>query len=88
MRVRVSVGDVEVRLDGVEVSVRQVRELMRLAAGLNAFGAVASSGSGEDSEARPVIGFAAQIERLPEEIPQEDISWYFDEKATGASGRP
>lgn len=87
MRVRVSVGEVEVRLDGVEVSVRQVRELMRLAAGLNAFGVVSSSVDGGGEE-RPPIGFSAQIERLPEEIPQEDISWYFDEKATGANGRP
>ena len=83
MRVRVSVGEVEVRLDGVDVSVRQIRELMRLAAGLNLVG----GGDGGD-EARPVIGFAASIERLPEEIPQEDISWYFDEKTTGGSGRP
>lgn len=87
MRVRVSVGEVEVRLDGVEVSVRQVRELMRLAAGLNAFSVVSSPSDG-GSEERPAIGFSAQIERLPEEIPQEDLSWYFDEKATGGSGRP
>jgi len=83
MRVRVSVGEVEVRLDGVDVSVRQIRELMRLAAGLNLVG-----GDGGGEEQRPVIGFAASIERLPEEIPQEDISWYFDEKATGGSRRP
>lgn len=83
MRVSVSVGDVSVSLSGVDVSVRQVRELMRLAAGLNLVG----SDSG-DEEQRPVIGFAASLERLPEEIPQEDISWYFDEKATGGSRRP
>lgn len=86
MKVRVSVGDVEVRLSGADVSVRQVRELMRLAAALSAFGQSVGSDGGED--ARPVIGFAASIERLPEDIPQEDLSWYFDEKATGGNGRP
>lgn len=86
MKVRVQVGEVEVELSGVSVSVRQVRELMRLAASLSAFSQ--SVGSGSDEEQRPVIGFGASLERLPEEIPQEDISWYFDEKATGGFGRP
>lgn len=84
-RVRVSVGEVEVRLEGVEVSVRQVRELMRLAAGLSVVAqAVVQPEAVED---RPPVGFAAHIERLPEEIPQEDISWYFDEETAGGSGR-
>lgn len=86
MKVRVSVGEVEVRLEGVEVSVRQVRDLLRLVAGLNAFNVVASSSEVVPEERAPV-GFSAQIERLPEEIPQEDLSWYFDEKATGGFPR-
>lgn len=84
-KVRVSVGEVEVRLEGVEVSLRQVRELMRLAAGLSV--AAQSVAQPEAVEDRPAVGFAAHIERLPEEIPQEDISWYFDEKSAGGSGR-
>jgi hypothetical protein len=77
-RVRVCIGSVDVRLDGVAVSLRQVRDLMKLAAALS----VVAEGQ-EEEEARTPVGFAAQIERLPEEIPQEDLSWYFDEKATG-----
>jgi hypothetical protein len=84
-RVRVSVGGVDVRLDGVEVSLRQVRGLMHLAAALSLAAAVESSD--EDSESKAPIGFSAQVERLPEEILQEDISWYFDEKATGGHGK-
>jgi hypothetical protein len=25
------------------------------------------------------MGFSATIERLPEDIPKEDLDWYFDE---------
>lgn len=81
MRVRVSVGDVKVCLDGVGVSLRQVRGLVRLAAAVNAVGQ--ATVSVVDEEQRAPVGFAAHIERLPEEIPKEDLSWYFDEKATG-----
>ena len=83
MMVRVSVGEVEVRLEGVDVSVAQVRGLMRLAAVLS----VASQGGAEESEGRSPVGFAAHLERMPEEIPREDLSWYFDEKATGGPGK-
>lgn len=74
-RVRVSVGEVDVRFEG-PVSVKQLRALMRLACELNLRCAVVS----EPSEVQQqVFGFGAQVERFPEEIPREDLSWYFDE---------
>ena len=74
--VRVSVGEVEVRLEGVDVSLRQVRALLRLVAGVSLAGGQVA----EVEEPRPVIGFGAHIERLPEEIVKEDLSWYFDDE--------
>jgi hypothetical protein len=88
VRVRVSVGEVDIRLEGVDISVRQVRGLAQLAAALSTV--ISGSGAeeeGEAQEARAPVGFAAHLERLPEEIPQEDLSWYFDERATGGHGK-
>jgi hypothetical protein len=75
--VRVTVGDVSVRVDGVDLSLRQVRDLLKLVAGINLAG---GNQPAENDEPRQVIGFGAQVERLPEEILKEDLSWYFDEE--------
>jgi hypothetical protein len=75
--VRVSVGSVDVQLDGVDVSVLQVRGLLRLMAEVSlAVGEEAA----EPEEPRQPMGFTAHIERLPEEILSEDLSWYFDDE--------
>ena len=78
MRVRIAVGDVDIRLDAVTLTHRQVRGLIKYAVGAAA--AMALTGSDNDeTEARQPIGFGATIERLPQEIPAEDLDWYFDE---------
>jgi hypothetical protein len=78
VKVRITVGEVDIRLDDLDVTLRQVRGLIKYAVG--AATALAITGSDNDEpEQRAPIGFSAQVERLPEEIPQEDLSWYFDE---------
>ncbi len=76
-RIKVTVGEVKIELQDVDVSVSQVRGLVRLAAGVHQ--AVQVEVDREEEPKNPV-GFSAYLERLPEEIAQEDLSWYFDEK--------
>ena len=79
-RVKVIVGEVRVELQGVDMSVSQVRSLVRLVAEVHQ--AVQVEVEREDEPKNPV-GFSAHLERLPEEIVEEDLSWYFDEKGQG-----
>ena len=73
---KIVVGDVEIRTD-LELSPRQIHALITKAASI----ALALAEAAETvEEAKPPFGFAAQIERLAEEIPAEDISWYFEEE--------
>ena len=78
MRVRIAVGDVDIRLDDLDLTLRQVRGLIKYAVGAAAALAVTASDN-EDADTKHPLGFAATIERLPEEIPKEDLDWYFDE---------
>lgn len=76
MKVRICVGEVEVRIDGLKLSARQVRDMLNRAAIIAAAMTIASQ---VDEEAKPPMGFTAHVERMPEDIPTEDTSWYFDE---------
>jgi len=73
MDVKVSVGEVVVRLSGVEYSPRQVLALLRQAAGI----AVAVQGEGEPE--KPSFGFSAHLELDPERNAEPDLSEWFDE---------
>jgi hypothetical protein len=74
VRVRIAIGDLDIRLDDVDMTHRQVTALIRYAVS-----AAAQHPASEPDEAKQPLGFAATIERLPEDIPKDDISWYFDE---------
>jgi hypothetical protein len=78
MTTKIVVGEVEVRLDG-ELSVRQVRALLREAAGI-AVALAQSTGQAEEKEAeepRPVValGFTSEIATFDE----PDLSEWFEE---------
>lgn len=73
MDVKVSVGQVVVRLVDVEYSPRQVLALLRQAAGI----AVALQPEAEGE--KPVFGFAAQMELDPERNLEPDLSEWFEE---------
>jgi hypothetical protein len=77
MRVRLDVGEVSLRLDGVDLSVRQVRDLLRLCATVSAY--VASAGPVEAAERFSApIGFTAQVERAPDLV--DDFSEFFEDE--------
>jgi len=85
VKIRIAVGDIDIRLNDVELTHRQLRGLIKYAVGAAA--AIALTAQPEADEAKQPLGFSATIERLPEEIPAEDLSWYFDEKASGRKAR-
>ena len=72
MKVRIAVGDVDIRLEGLELTKRQVKDLLTSAASI----ALALTGN-EPEESRPPIGFSAHIERA--DPIEEDLSEYFED---------
>jgi len=72
--VRVSVGDVVVKVTDAELTNRQVLHLLRQAASI----AVAINASDGESE-RPAFGFSAQMELDPERNFEPDLSEWFED---------
>lgn len=75
MKVRVTVGPVEIRIDGLDVTERQVRRLLAQAGNI-ATGLVADSPEPVEEE-RPAVGFTAHIERAPDLRPE---SYFTDDE--------
>ncbi len=73
MKVHVVAGQVEIKVDGLDVTTATVLRLARTAASLAL--ALAET-SVEPEPERPPLGFTAHVERLPEEILEEP---YYDE---------
>lgn len=77
MKVRLDVGEVSVRLDGVDLSPRQVRDLLRLCATVSAY--VSAQAPVEPVErASSPMGFTAHIERASD--PVDDFSEFFEDE--------
>ncbi|HEY7822789.1 MAG TPA: hypothetical protein VIG24_08155 [Acidimicrobiia bacterium] len=75
MKIKISVGAVEMDLDGLDLNRRQLKEL------LEACGSIAlaiEEGSGEE-EAKQPIGFAAQMDLDPERNYEPDLTEWFEE---------
>ena len=62
MKARVVVGPVDVRTEGMALSVREIRALMRLAADIALAVLEAATDDKNTTESNP-IGFTAQVER-------------------------
>jgi hypothetical protein len=73
MLVRITVGEVELRIEGVDWTRRQVTSLLTQVASI----AVALTGEPEPDPPQHPMGFTAQIERAPEVY--EDFSEWFEE---------
>lgn len=73
MRVRIKVGEVDLRVEGIELTKRQVKDLLTSAASI----AVALVSDPEPEPERPPLGFSAHIERA--EPIEEDLSEYFED---------
>lgn len=76
MKIRITIGDVDMRADGLDLTVAQLRNLTRLAASI----ALALPGSPPEIDSNPApIGFTANLERNTE--PLVDFSeWFEDEE--------
>lgn len=75
MKIKIVVGDVEVNLTGLDLSKRQVIDILREAAGIATLMSLQPS---SDDEARP-IGFTAHLDLDPERNIPEDLSEWFEE---------
>lgn len=78
MKIRVTVGDVEIRTDGLELTKRQIVDLLRELAGI----AVLTSGvamTGEEPEPRGHLGFTAHLELDPQRNDEPDLSEWFED---------
>lgn len=75
MKVTVVVGSVEVRLDGIDLTLADVRKLLRNAASI----AVAVAAEEPIAEATPnAIGFSAHVDLDPERNLADDMSEWFE----------
>lgn len=74
MRIRITVGDLELRTDGIDLNKRDIRAFMRQMVAYAA--ALSSSNTTEEPDKQP-LGFAAHIERAPDIV--QDLSEWFEE---------
>ena len=74
MKIRVVVGDIELHLDGLDLTKRQVVDLLREAAGVAALLTVP-----ESDDPKPALGFTAHLDLDPERNLGEDLSEWFEE---------
>ena len=75
MKVTVSVGDIVIKTQGVEVTVRQIKELTRLAASIALALPTPTIELTQEPQSAP-MGFTAHLE-LASELPTED--WFTDD---------
>lgn len=71
----VTVAEVTIKTQGVEVTVRQIKEITRLAASI-ALALPAQPAEIAPEQPQPPIGFSAHVERAAE-LPTED--WFTDD---------
>jgi hypothetical protein len=75
MKVRVTVGPVEIRIDGLDITERQVRRLLDQAGQIA--GSLLDNSPEPAEEERPAVGFTAHIERAPDLRPE---SYFTDDE--------
>jgi len=75
MKAKITVGDVEIELNGLDLTPRQVTALLKRAASVNLAMQVE-----DEPETKPPLGFSAQVELDPERnIPDVDPDWFEEE---------
>jgi hypothetical protein len=75
VKVTVSIGDIVIKTQGVEVTVRQIKELTRLAASIALALPAPTVELAQEPQSTP-MGFTAHLE-LASELPTED--WFTDD---------
>lgn len=79
MKVRLVIGEVEVTLSGVELTLRQVKDLMRSAGSIALALPREPEIIGETDKGHP-IGFTASIDLDPERHDPPSLPWWDDEE--------
>lgn len=77
MRIRITVADVDLRLDGPELTTREIRALMRHAAGIALALAEHDKPGLELEEARAPLGFTSHLELDPA---RHEPTWPLEEE--------
>lgn len=80
MRLRITVGEVELRLDGLELTAREVRSLMRHAAGIALAVDTPKDITVDVDEPRSSLGFTAHLELDPNRHDPPAAPWWDDEE--------
>lgn len=76
MKIKIAVGDVEIRLDGLDLNMRQISALLHKAGSI---ALAVGSAPDEPEEPKQPIGFGASIELDPERNYQPDLSEWFED---------
>lgn len=77
MKVKVTVGEVEVSLSDVDLTSRQIAALINRCASIAV--ALGISSGEEEPETKHPLGFSAQLELDPERNLEPDLSEWFEE---------
>lgn len=80
MRIRITVGEVELRLDGLELTTRDVRSLMRHAAGIALAVDTPKDVTVDVEEPRSSLGFTAHLELDAGRHEPPSAPWWDDEE--------
>lgn len=75
MKIKISVGAVEVEVDGLDLNRKQLQELMQQAGSI----ALAIEEGSDEEESKQPIGFSASLELDPERNYDPDLSEWFEE---------
>lgn len=78
MKVRITVGDLEIRTEGLQLTKRQLVNLLREMAGI-ALVTGAAAAPADDVDSRAAVGFTAHLELDPQRNDEPDLSEWFEE---------
>ena len=77
MKVKISIGAVELELEGLDLNRRQVHQLLESCGSIAL--AIEEASPSDEPEAKAPVGFTAQIELDPERNFEPDLSEWFEE---------
>lgn len=77
MKTKITVGEVEISVDGLELSKRDIWRLLRLCGSISV--ALGEDADEPEKEPKTMMGFAAQMELDPERNLEPDLSEWFEE---------
>lgn len=75
MKIKIAVGEVEIKLEGSDLTIRQIYALLHKAGSI----ALAVGSTDEPEEQKHPIGFGANMELDPERNFEPDLSEWFEE---------